>query len=96
MHKGIPRFLSFKTFMWYIIIVGWETCDLQLTCNWFNQNIKSFNNVNFYIKSLILSIVFLFSSCKISMATNHSSSWAFNSINDTHWKKVLSFSIHAM
>jgi hypothetical protein len=29
-----------KTFMWYIMIVDWKTCDLWLTCNWFNQNIN--------------------------------------------------------
>jgi hypothetical protein len=28
-----------------------ETCDLWLTCNWLNQNIKSLNDVKFEIKS---------------------------------------------
>jgi hypothetical protein len=27
--------------------LGWGTCDLWLSCNWLNQNIKSLNNVKF-------------------------------------------------
>jgi hypothetical protein len=37
--------------MWYIVIIGLKTCDLQLTCYWINKNIKSLNNVEFEIKS---------------------------------------------
>jgi len=48
-HKGISKFS--KMLMWYKMIVGWKTCDLWLTCNWFNQNIKSLSNVKFEIKS---------------------------------------------
>jgi len=44
------NFKVFKTLVGYIMIVGWETCDLSLTCNWFNQNIKSLSNVEFEIK----------------------------------------------
>jgi hypothetical protein len=42
--------------MRYIMIVGWKTCDLQLTFNWLNQNIKSLSNVKFQIKSQNLNM----------------------------------------
>jgi hypothetical protein len=37
---------------WYIVIIGWETYDLWLTCDWFNQKNKALNNLKFEIKSL--------------------------------------------
>jgi hypothetical protein len=48
MHKRILRFS--KTLVWYLAIVGWETCDLWLTYNWFNQFIKYLCNINFETK----------------------------------------------
>jgi hypothetical protein len=34
------------------MIVHWETCYLLLMYNWFDQNIKSLNNVNFWNQEL--------------------------------------------
>jgi hypothetical protein len=34
------------------MIIHWETCYLLLTCNWFDQNIKSLNNVKFWNQEL--------------------------------------------
>jgi hypothetical protein len=42
MQKEISKI--FKTLMCYIVIIGWKTCNLSLTCNWFNQNIKSLSD----------------------------------------------------
>jgi hypothetical protein len=36
-----------------------------------------------------------FPSCKTSMATNHSSSYAFNSIDDKHREKVLTHTTYS-
>jgi hypothetical protein len=33
------------------MVIDLKTCDFWLTYNWFNQNIKSLNNVKFEIKS---------------------------------------------
>jgi hypothetical protein len=49
MQKEISKI--FKTFMWYIVIIGWKTCDLSLKCNWFNQNVKSLSDIKFRSKS---------------------------------------------
>jgi len=38
---------AFMTLAWYIMVVGRETNDLWLTCNWFNQNIISLIVVKF-------------------------------------------------
>ncbi len=36
-----------KALVWYILIVGWKTCNLWLTCYWFNQIVKPLKNVEF-------------------------------------------------
>ncbi len=43
----------------------------------------------FFLLSLFIAFfVFIFFYYKVSMRTSHSSSHAFNLINDTHWEKV--------
>jgi hypothetical protein len=43
--------------VWYLLIIGQKTCDLWLTCNWFNQNINSLlSNVEIEIKSETLNM----------------------------------------
>jgi len=42
----------FKTLMQYTMRIGSNICDV--TSNWFNQNIKSSNNVEYKIKSQTL------------------------------------------
>jgi len=44
---------------------------------------------HFFFPFFVSFFVFVFSSCKAFMAKNHSSFDAFNSINDTHWEKVV-------
>ncbi len=47
---------------------------------------------NYELKDVFLLLAFLFSffpSCKTHLSTSHSSSHAFNSTNDTHWKEIV-------
>ncbi len=54
MHKQISMFSR----PWYDTYwqQDWEINDLGFKCNWFNQNIKSLNNIEFDIKSQTLNI----------------------------------------
>jgi hypothetical protein len=57
----------------YIVIIGWETCDLQLTCNWFNKNIKKMNYETFKSKIkywISMKTIYLFSQKKIEFLKN--------------------------
>jgi hypothetical protein len=45
LNNNVHKFI--KALVWYIMIVGWKTCDLQFTCSWFNQIIKPLKNVEF-------------------------------------------------
>jgi len=60
------NFKGFKTLVWYILIVGWETYDLWLTYNWSNLNIKSLRNVKFEIKNQSLKMFQLHKNWKMS------------------------------
>jgi len=50
---------------------------------------------HFFFFFLFLLLSFLFPSCKTFMATSHSSSYEFNSIDDTCWKKVITLTTYS-